>query len=337
MARKNLLQVGQRSADFPETRLAGGAEAPTPDVEARRPLSLRRGPGAQAANDFMKNSQREIDPDVIDDDSPRDRLTVEDDSIAELREQIRAQGQIVPIMVRLNHERPGRYLIVYGRRRLAAIRGITDDEGEQIPIRALIRNLDNTQAVIAQGQENNARRDPSFIEKALFAAQLRAIGYDTPVILDALVTDKTILSRMKSVTDVIPVDLIRVIGATPGVGRNRWIELSRLLEKHKPIDPIAACFPEGSAPTFTSEQRLEAAIGALSKVDYRQPPRNPPESREVRFADGQILATLKGSATKFDVSFSKKAHPDFVAWLAEKGDEVLTRLHGDWVKERGSD
>jgi len=285
----------------------------------------------------MRNSQREIDPDVIDDDSPRDRLTIEDEGIAELREQIRTQGQIVPIMVRLNHERPGRYLIVYGRRRLVAIRGIMDADGEQIPIRALIRNLDETQAVIAQGQENNARRDPSFIEKALFAAQLRANGYQPAVIQDALVTDKAMLWKMKSVTDAVPIELIRLIGAAPGVGRYRWLDLAALLEKHQPQDPLAACFPEGAPPEANSEQRLEAALSALQKVVHRPPGRGTKDSHEIRLEDGSLLVTVKGSATKMDITVSKKAHPDFAAWLAENGDEIFGRLHKEWAKKRGSE
>jgi ParB family transcriptional regulator, chromosome partitioning protein len=37
------------------------------------------------------------------------------------------------------------------------------------PVRALVRDFDDAALVMAQGQENGARRDLSFIEKANFA------------------------------------------------------------------------------------------------------------------------------------------------------------------------
>ena len=42
----------------------------------------------------------------------------------------------------------------------------------------LFESLTDEQLVVAQGQENSARTDLSFIEKALFAARLEEYGYD---------------------------------------------------------------------------------------------------------------------------------------------------------------
>ena len=55
--------------------------------------------------------------------------------------------------------------------------------------------------VIAQGQENSARANLSFIEKAIFAANLARLHYDedNTVILTALSIDRTTLSKMLSV------------------------------------------------------------------------------------------------------------------------------------------
>ena len=40
------------------------------------------------------------------------------------------------------------------------------------PVRAVVKPLSDEQLVITQGQENNKRKDLSFIERAIFAAQL---------------------------------------------------------------------------------------------------------------------------------------------------------------------
>ena len=46
----------------------------------------------------------------------------------------------------------------------------------------------------------------------------------------ALSVDKANLSRMISISSRIPPDVIETIGAAPGYGRQRWQELTDLLE-----------------------------------------------------------------------------------------------------------
>ena len=131
-------------------------------------------------------------------------------------------GQQVPVLVRPHPKIEGRFQIVYGRRRVLALR----DLGQ--PVKALIRDLDDHELVLAQGQENTARRDLSFIEKCNFARQMVAAGYKRQIICDALSIDKTLISRMLSVADRIPLDVVEAIGAAPSIGRDRWLALADL-------------------------------------------------------------------------------------------------------------
>ena len=48
------------------------------------------------------------------------------------------------------------------------------------PVRAVVRTLSDAELVIAQGKENNERRDLSFIERALFAAHLEHRKFERP-------------------------------------------------------------------------------------------------------------------------------------------------------------
>lgn len=48
-----------------------------------------------------------------------------------------------------------------------------------IKLRAVVKKMSDREHVIAQGQENNARANTSFIEKALFAADIIRNNYDT--------------------------------------------------------------------------------------------------------------------------------------------------------------
>ena len=108
----------------------------------------------------------ELDPDTIEDDRIGDRLDPRD--VIDLQHAIEQNGQTVPILVRRHPSEEGRYLLVYGRRRLEAIR-LSESVTK---VRALVATLDDSAAVQAQISENMARRDLSYIEKALFAQEL---------------------------------------------------------------------------------------------------------------------------------------------------------------------
>ena len=54
--------------------------------------------------------------------------------------------------------------------------------------------------VIAQGQENSARENLSFIERSMFAGQLLDLGFDRQTIQSSLSVDAPMLTRMLSVT-----------------------------------------------------------------------------------------------------------------------------------------
>ena len=73
----------------------------------------------------------------------------------------------------------GRYQVAYGHRRLQAVRLLGR------PVRAIIRPLQDIDVVVAQGVENSARQNLSYIERALFALTLEARGFERSVIMRA--------------------------------------------------------------------------------------------------------------------------------------------------------
>ena len=173
---------------------------------------------------------------------------------------IRDHGQQVPVLVRPHPGVPGRYQIVYGRRRVAAA-------GELgIPVKAMVRDLDDRDLVLAQGQENSARRDLSFIEKANFARQMVAAGLKRKIVCAALSIDKTGISRMLAVADAVPEEVIRAIGPAPGIGRERWQKLAGLMAKAgTPAE--AAAHAQGAR----SDERFEAVLAALTPARAPKP------------------------------------------------------------------
>ncbi len=162
----------------------------------------------------------QIDPSFI-----ADRMAQDDDANAALRAAIAAEGLLSPILVRPHPEAAGRYQVAFGHRRLKAALELGR------PVRAVVRNLSDRELVLAQGQENSARADLSFIERARFARRMEDLGYGRDVIMSALALDKTLESRMISVTRRIPPEMIDTIGPAPAAGRDRWMELAAGFEE----------------------------------------------------------------------------------------------------------
>lgn len=304
MARKGLLKgLMEAPTDTP-------AEA-TPDtrVDAARPRYTTGAIGAvsQSIADLKARSLVEVDPRMIDNAGMRDRLG-EDAEIEALMGSIRDYGQQVPVLLRPNPNNPERYQVVYGRRRVAALKALGQ------PVKAMVRVLDDRALVLAQGQENAARKDLSFIEKANFARQMRDAGYERKVICAALHMDKTLISRMLSVADRVPPGLIEAIGAAPSVGRDRWLALA---ERIGDRDLVA------SARGDSSDARFDAVMAELKA------PR-PPAPQPVKLATdtGEPLATLARKSGRLVVNV--EPGDGFDDWLAEN----LTRLHRDWQQQR---
>ncbi|RDJ06926.1 plasmid partitioning protein RepB [Rhizobium grahamii] len=164
----------------------------------------------------------ELEPDAIDMSFVRDRLADMPRNLDdELVHSIGENGQEVPILVRVHPDDDKRYQVVYGHRRLQAVRLL----GRKV--QAIIRKLDDVDVVIAQGIENSARRNLSYVERAVFAFNLESKGFERPLIMKALSTDKTELSKLISVAKAIPMDVIVAIGAAPAAGRRKWLALAQ--------------------------------------------------------------------------------------------------------------
>jgi len=308
MARKNLLKG----------LIEGTTEALPPAVDtgsrvdSARPRYTTGAIGAvnQSIAALKSRSVADVDPRMIDTAGMRDRLGGADDDLHMLIQSIRDYGQQVPVLLRPNPNDAERYQVVYGRRRVAALKSLG------LPVKALVRVLDDRALVIAQGQENAARKNLSFIEKANFARQMRDAGYDRKVICDALHMDKTLISRMLSVTDRISVELIEAIGAAPAVGRDRWLKLA---DKINSRDLLSA------AQGASSEARFDAVMAALVTPRPAAPP-----ARSHKLDTGAELAKSTRKAGKTVLTLDSKAAPGFDDWLVEN----LSQLHRDWLDQR---
>ena len=121
-----------------------------------------------------------------------------DEAFHELLEAIRERGQDSPVLLRPHPAAEGRYQVVFGHRRVRAAAQLGKS------VRAVVKPLADIDHVIAQGQENSARENLSFIEKSVFAQQLLDLGFERQIIQSSLSVDAPMLTRMLSVTKRIP-------------------------------------------------------------------------------------------------------------------------------------
>lgn len=255
-----------------------------------------------------------IEPNAIDNSRIPDRISIDvDPSFDELVASIADYGQQVPILVRPNPEAAGRFQIAYGRRRLRAA------EKLGTPVRAIVRDLSDTELIVAQGRENLDRKDLSFIEKAYFAKNLEDDGCDRSTIVAALGSDKGDVSRYIAVARQVPQKLVSLIGPAPKAGRARWLKLVESLSSQVRIDAAHELLLRLAEDKMESDGRLEALLKSLH--DSAKKTRNPkPEAWKTPL--GRKGARIEAKDGVTSIVFEEKVVPEFARFVSSKLDEL---------------
>ncbi len=265
----------------------------------------------------------ELDPGEIDASFVADRLSQDDDEFRALVQAIRERGQDSPILVRRHPDDQTRYQVAFGHRRVRAAQVLGR------PVRAVVKQLTNRDLVLAQGQENSARANLSFVERALFARRLEEIGQDRETIMSALGVDKTVVSRMISVASKLPIALIEAIGAAPSTGRDRWVDLATHYDANGGTRSLEALSATAEFAAATSDERFELALLHFSTLDGPQvaPPRGYAQKPTAGGSywsngNGRRIARIKADARKFTVAIDEKAAPGFGDFLLKELDRL---------------
>jgi ParB family chromosome partitioning protein len=314
MGRKNLL-LGLTEEELPAGNFSGTG---TPETEKSAAphlggMGTRGAIGAvtRSIEQLKAHSIVDLDPQIIEPSFITDRLEGSAESHKALVDSIREHGQQVPVMVRPHPDKDGHYQIVYGRRRLKAIAEL----GRRV--RAIVKPLTDQQSVVAQGQENNARTDLSFIEKALFAAKLEERGFDRETIMAALSVDKTGLSRLISSAVKIPRDVIEPIGPASRAGRDRWIALAARLETPASLAAARRLIATDAFALRDSDERFNAVFNATAPQKAKAP-----RPTVWKAEDGTRVAHIMEDARSLTVAIDKKSAGEFGAYLVEALPEI---------------
>ena len=268
----------------------------------------------------------DLDPDLVDGSFVQDRLEADGREFDELLVAIRERGQDSPILVRPHPTKNARYMVVFGHRRLEAARLL----GRKV--RAVVKAMNDRDHVVAQGQENSARANLSFIERASFAARLTQLRYDADnaTVMAALGVDRATLSKMLSVAS-LPEDVLRAIGAAKGIGRDRWYELKLILEKSSIYERAAQIIAEEGFSAMPSDNRFNLLFSRLKAAKTRSRAQAGPKLQVWSPTDGSVSASMKSESKRFTLDI--KAKGSEAAAFGNYLSENLSRLYLQFKQE----
>jgi ParB family chromosome partitioning protein len=255
-----------------------------------------------------------LDPSLIDGSFVSDRLENGDEDYACLRDAIRERGQASPILVRPHPKVEGRFMIVFGHRRVR----VANELG--IPVRAVVKNLEEISHIILQGQENTARENLSFIEKALFSKKLRDMGQSKETIKSALTVDDTLLSRMISVAETVPSAVLDAIGAAKTVGRDRWEELKKLVAQPANAEFAKRVAQSDELMSRNGADRFNYLLAQLKAT--RNTTKKKVKSASWSPQDKLVTASYSNTGKTFSLSLKSKNAGDFGQFISSNLDSL---------------
>ena len=318
--RKNLLSV---KSDAPAQTVSG----PVGDY-ARRGASRSM---MLSIDEMAENAKRaisgeaivDLDPGLVDPSFLRDRVEDDPESYAQLKQSVETQGQLQPVLVRTHPDAPGRYMIVFGHRRARVARDLG------VPLRAVVKDIEEINHVIVQGQENSRRADLTYIERCLLARKLMEMSHSKETIKNALGIDDTTLSRMLSVVSTIPLAVLTGIGSAKGVGRDRWEALKKLLLNPKHAKAALERVDTKAFQALRGALRFDDVLASVAKS---RKPKARPAGGAVRLESksGQFLAEMRASRRDVKLTLPSADAVPFAQFLGQR----LPALFEEYTRNR---
>lgn len=271
----------------------------------------------------------ELEADQIEESFISDRLAHSDEQFRELVEAMRVRGQDSPILVRPHPSKDGVYQIAFGHRRAKAARLLGR------PVRAVVKALTDRDHVIAQGQENSARADLSFLERATFAGELEVRGFDRETIMAALSADKTTVSKMLSVVNRIPKAVRAGIGPALAIGRDRWHELATRFDEPANEDKAVEFLARERVKARVPEDRFNLVSSHLARRETPGAVAGKPAPAEWVRKDGPVRASIKATGRQYTIALKSADATAFGAYITENLDRLYEAFRTENARKSG--
>jgi ParB family transcriptional regulator, chromosome partitioning protein len=324
VARKDvLLGITQAETTKPERTATPGYAARGASRSMLNSISELAAQAAKAERLLEGETVVDLDTSLIDGSFVSDRMGDNDEAFEELVEAIRERGQDSPILVRPHPRADGRYQIVFGHRRVRVA------ERLGLAVRAVVKPLEDRDHIIAQGQENSARENLSFIERAVFAQKLIDLGHDRETVQSALSIDAPMLTRMLSVTKRVPDTIIQSIGAAKGIGRDRWLEMTMLIERPSTLVHAIAFIKTKEFESANAGDRFNLLFNFLKTPGKgRKTARSEPRVKSWAPQDNSVSAISKIAGKSYTLALKDKDGTVFGGWISDN----LERFYREFRK-----
>lgn len=317
---------------------AGGTEDASAD-EARQPIQRIASGAVRSLKDTFSEVERdyeelkqqvangalpvELDPGLLDPSPFADRFVDQDLTAVEaLKISLTEHGQEIPILVRVHPTVPGRYQIAYGHRRARAASELG------IAVKAYVRELDDDRLVVAQGVENSAREDLTFIERAMFALKLEDSGIQRSLIQTALSVDRQEVQKLLSVARGVPRSLIDAIGRAPKIGRPRWLDLVESLKVAGAEKKARKATEDKAFAHKDTDDRFSVVLRAAKtgEIGSLATPEAPAVARS---SDGKQIATLSLTGKLCKIQINREQDEAFASYLMERLPELYANFRSN--------
>jgi len=321
--RKNLLSVKTEAP----AKTAGGGVGDYARRGASRSMML-------SIDEMAENAKRaisgetivELDPELVDPSFLRDRVDDDVEAFAQLKQSVESQGQLQPVLVRAHPDAPGRYMIVFGHRRARVARDLG------VPLKAVVKDIEEINHVIVQGQENSRRADLTFIERCLLARKLMEMSHSKETIKNALSVDDTTLSRMTSLVSTIPTPVLSGIGSAKGVGRDRWEALKKLLLNPKNAKAALERVKTETFQALEGSLRFDDVLSAIAKSKATKA-RLAKGVVRLEGKGGELLAELRASRRDVKLTLPTPTALPFARFLEQR----LPALFEEYTRNRNEE
>ncbi|MCB1527231.1 MAG: plasmid partitioning protein RepB [Hyphomicrobiaceae bacterium] len=269
----------------------------------------------------------DLDPTLLDDSSVSDRLSTEDDEFEELKQAIRDHGQSTPILVRPNPNDGQRYMVVFGHRRAR----VAKDLG--ITVKAVVKRLDDIASAVAQGQENSARSNLSFIERAFFAQNLLSRGMTKDVVKSSIGIDDAMLSKMLSVIETVPAEMLTMLGASKKIGRDKWLKLRQMILNPSHLSAAQEYISSADFVQMAEDNRFDALSDYLRRYKVKSAAKTPKKTQSSKSwtsPDSSVNFVMNARSKKVAMEFTNSEARPFGNWLSDH----LDRLYDEYRRSK---
>ena len=294
----------------------------------------------RSIEDMAENTKKLMEGEVIVDLDPRlidvsfvaDRLSDDGEEFQELLQAIKESGQATPILVRPSSTDAKRYMVVFGHRRLRVARELG------VPVKAIVKKLDDITSAIVQGQENAARSNLSFIERAYFAQNLIASGMNKETVRSSLAIDEAMLSKMLAVVEAVPAPVIRALGASKKIGRDRWLSLRQLLlapALSKVAVEHAASADFQKLPEAERFDELHDYVKRYKAKSAAKKPKADTAAKDWISSDRSLNFAMTAKAKKVAIELTNVEAKPFSEWLSSRMDRLYEEYKGSQNETNG--